>query len=125
MRLRGLIDLTPGTAYDVEVTLSDGGNSQVIVNSFTTRALPAACGGANKTITAGSCGDNPNGLNGLVAGDVIQFQNGTYNLTAYSRWIGAVRREARICIREGSPWWNGVVEAAADRIVYMLGLRHI
>jgi hypothetical protein len=76
-----IIDLTPGTNYEVEVTISSGGTTQVQTASFTTRSLPPSAGQANKTISAGATGSAiQTAFNGLVAGDVLEIENGSYSV---------------------------------------------
>lgn len=76
-----IIDLDPGTAYDVEVTVRSGGTSVVKTANFVTRRLPPAASTPNKTIAAGSSSAQVQStLNGLQPGDVVQFENGTYNV---------------------------------------------
>jgi hypothetical protein len=76
-----IIDLMPGTTYDVEVTVSSGGSTQVLTGSFPTRQLPPPAGAPNKTIAAGSSGAAvQDAFDALNPGDVLQFENGTYNV---------------------------------------------
>lgn len=76
-----IIDLQPGQTYDVEVTVSSGGDTEVRNATFTTRSLPPAAGTPNKTIAAGSSsGAIQTALNNLEAGDVLEFEDGTYNV---------------------------------------------
>ena len=76
-----IIDLDPGTAYDVEVIVTSESTSVVKTASFTTRALPAPSGAFNKTIFAGASSSDIRGiLNDLEPGDVLELQNGTYNV---------------------------------------------
>src|SRR5262245_19787809 len=72
--------LTPGTQYTVEVTVDLGGGSTSVQTLVaTTRDLPPPSPPANKTIPAGSTVSQIQSIfNGLVPGDVVQFQNGTY-----------------------------------------------
>jgi hypothetical protein len=73
--------LTPGASYVVEVTVPEGSGSTVLTLNATTRALPGPSPSPNKTIAAGSTGAQiQNAFDGLVAGDVLQFANGTYNV---------------------------------------------
>lgn len=73
-----IIDLAPGTSYDVEVTIG----STVKPLTCTTRALPATAGAANKTITAGSStATQQTAWDGLNPGDVLQYDDGTYALS--------------------------------------------
>lgn len=74
-----IIDLQPGTAYNVEVTVTSGTTTEVKTATFTTRALPPAAGSANKTIAAGSSATNIQAtLDALNPGDVLQFATGSY-----------------------------------------------
>jgi hypothetical protein len=76
-----IIDLLPGTTYHVEVKISDGATTNVKTLTQTTRALPGPAGAPNKTISAGATTATiQTAFNGLVAGDVLQFANGTYNV---------------------------------------------
>lgn len=76
-----IIDLTPGTSYDVEVTVTSGNQTQVLNQTFTTRGLPAPAGAANKTVSAGATSSEIQAaVNGLQPGDVLQIQNGTYTV---------------------------------------------
>jgi hypothetical protein len=110
-----IIDLTPGTAYDVEATVSDGVTTEIQTQSFTTRALPSVANAANKTITAGSSQATiQTAFNGLNPGDVIEFQNGTYNINSVS-----IARNGTI----GSPIYirgqsrAGVILSGANRVL--------
>lgn len=73
--------LTPGTSYTVEVTVSLGASDNVQTLVATTRALPGPAGTPNKTIAAGSTPAQIQAVfNALNPGDVVQFDNGTYNI---------------------------------------------
>ena len=115
-----LIDLTPATSYDVEVTVTDGGVFDIKTASMTTRAITAACGPANKTITAGSSASTiQTALNGLVAGDVLQFAAGTYNLSANLQLNNSGTVGNPICIRGISR--AGVILQNSGRVWQILG----
>ena len=76
-----ITDLSPGTSYDVEVTIAAGANTTVSTGVIATRALPAAAGSANKVIAAGSTMAQIQTIfDSANAGDVIQFANGTYTV---------------------------------------------
>lgn len=76
-----IIGLEPGRTYDVEVTVADGGQSEIRSASFTTRTLPPAAGTPNKTISAGaSSSEIQSVFNNLQPGDVVQFEAGQYNV---------------------------------------------
>jgi hypothetical protein len=73
-----IIDLSPGTSYDVEVTLSNGSSVTTHTLTTTTRSLPAASGTANKT--ASTLQQILDALPLLVPGDVLEIADGTYTL---------------------------------------------
>jgi hypothetical protein len=76
-----IIDLAPGTSYDVEVTVTSGTSSEIRTGSFTTRPLPPVRATSNKTITPGSSSSTIQSvLNNLVPGDVLEFKNGIYSI---------------------------------------------
>ena len=75
--------LDQGTDYVVEVTLSEAGQADIIeTKTMSTSSLPDAAGTVTTTITAGSTEAQ---IEAIFAasdpGDVIQFENGTYNVT--------------------------------------------
>ncbi len=72
--------LDQGSIYLVEVTTHDGARDVVYTETMSTSSLPAAAGAVTTTITAGSTESQIETiLNAAQAGDVIQFENGTYN----------------------------------------------
>lgn len=78
-----IIDLAQGTTYEVEVTVTLGAASVVKTLTCTTRTLPAASGAANKNVNAGMTpAQIQTALNALVPGDVLEFANGTYDLSS-------------------------------------------
>lgn len=119
-----IIDLTPGTSYDVEVSVTSGGITDVRTASFTTRSLPPAAGVPNKTITAGSSSSTIQAaFNSLNPGDVIQFQNGTYNLNGLSLDRSGTLNSP-IVIR-GQSRAGVVLSAPAGRVLYMLNASNV
>lgn len=75
-----IFDLSPGVTYDIELTVSEPGQADVVVTGTrATRSLPAAAGTPNKTLT--TAGNLQATLNGLVAGDVLQLAAGTYTVS--------------------------------------------
>ncbi|MBI3898434.1 MAG: hypothetical protein HY308_09080 [Gammaproteobacteria bacterium] len=77
-----IIDLQPSTSYDVEVTVTSDGVSDVRTGTFMTRTLPAAAGTPNKTIAAGASSANlQTAFNNLNPGDVLEIKNGTYTVS--------------------------------------------
>ncbi len=80
-----LIGMIPGTTYNIEVTVSSGSISDIRTLTHTTKALPPAAGTANKTIVAGSSNTQIIAtLSTLNPGDVLEFKNGTYNVSGIS-----------------------------------------
>jgi chitodextrinase len=78
-----IIDLEPGTQYNVEVTVNDGSEQEVKNLTHTTRALPAQAGAATVNVSAGSTAAQiASAINGAAAGAVIQIASGTYDLSA-------------------------------------------
>ena len=76
-----VLGLTPGTSYEVEVTVSSGNESVVRAATFTTRSLPPAAGAPNKTISSGATGSEVQfAFDNLQPGDVLELANGTYNV---------------------------------------------
>ncbi len=73
-----IIDLEPGVSYDVEVTVTSGSVSAIKTANFTTRALPVSAGTPSMMIFPGD--DIQGALNNLNPGDVLELQNGTYNV---------------------------------------------
>lgn len=80
-----IIDLQQSTTYEVEVTVSFGSDSVVRTATLTTRTLPPAAGAVTQTISAGaSAGQIQNVMDSLSPGDVVEFENGTYNIGTLS-----------------------------------------
>jgi chitodextrinase len=77
-----IIDLAPGTSYDIEVTVTSGATTEVKTLTHTTRALPAAAGPVTTTILPGSTANTISSvINSSASGNVIEIPNGTYTLT--------------------------------------------
>ena len=121
-----IIDLMPGTAYDVEVSVVSGAITDVLTGTFSTRALPGIAGVPNKRIAAGaSLATIQAAMNALVPGDVIEFDNGTYNLTGNIQLTRSGSIGSPIFIRGTSR--DGVVlsRSAAGRIFQILAANHV
>jgi len=75
-----IFDLTPGTAYDVELTLIEPGQAnQSLTTRATTRALPGAAPAVTKSATPA---DNLQAkFDSLVPGDRLELAAGTYNVS--------------------------------------------
>jgi hypothetical protein len=72
-----IFDLSPGTAYDVEVTIAaPPGAPQVLRTVVSTRALPPASGAAN--VHATPLSDLQAVFNALKPGDVLELSAGVY-----------------------------------------------
>jgi hypothetical protein len=121
-----IIDLVPGTNYEVEVSVTSGAVSDVRSGSFTTRALPPPAGVANKRIAAGSgLATIQSAMNALVAGDVIEFDPGTYTLGGNIQLSRSGTANQPIVIRGAAR--DGVVLArgGAGRVIQVLGANHV
>lgn len=76
-----IIDLSPGTAYEIEVTLHEGNETNKYTANMYTRSLPSVAGSPTKTIAAGTnIAQIQAVLDSALPGDVIQFSNGTYTV---------------------------------------------
>jgi hypothetical protein len=77
-----IIDVQPGTAYEVEVTVTSGSTTAQRTLTHTTRALPGPAGTVTVNVAAGSSAAQiAAAINNAPAGAVIQLANGTYNLS--------------------------------------------
>lgn len=77
-----IIDVEPGTTYEVEVTVTSGSTTALRTLTHTTRALPGPAGSATVNVPAGSSAAQiAAAINGAAAGAVIVLANGTYNLS--------------------------------------------
>jgi hypothetical protein len=118
-----IIDLQPGTQYDVEVTVNDGATTVVKTLTHTTRALPGPAGTPNKTIPAGaSAATIQNTFDGLVPGDVLQFANGTYNVSGLTLNVSGTQAQP-IYIRGQSR--TGVVLQNPGRVLLIVDASHV
>ncbi len=119
-----IIDLAPGTSYDIEVAVTSGGDVTVKTLTHTTRALPVPAGAPNKTIVTGSSSATIQAaFNNLNPGDVIQFQNGTYDLAANLVLNRSGTPASPIHIRGESR--TGVVLSHAGRIFQIQNASHV
>jgi hypothetical protein len=73
-----MIDLAPGTQYEVEVSVTAGAITTARTLTHATRALPPAAGTPNKT--ANSAATIASQLAALNPGDVLQIADGTYDV---------------------------------------------
>jgi hypothetical protein len=117
-----IIDLSPGSAYDVEITVSSGATTDTRTATFTTRALPPPAGTPNKTIAAQSSGATIQAaFDNLAPGDVLQFEDGTYNVNGLRLNHGGTI-DKPIYIRGASR--TGAVLSSPGRILYILAASH-
>jgi hypothetical protein len=76
-----IIDLQPGTEYQVEVTVNDGATSEIKTLTHTTRSLPGPAPAATSTIAAGATRSQIQAaINALLPGQVLEIAAGTYVL---------------------------------------------
>lgn len=119
-----IVDLQPGRTYDVEVTIVNGGTTDTRTASFTTRSLPVAAGPANKMISAGSSNSQIQSvLNSMAPGDVIEFEEGQYNI-GNLRITRSGSLNAPIYIR-GADRENVVLTSTARPIISINGADHV
>lgn len=120
-----IVDLQPGTQYEVEVTVSDGVNSTVQTLLHTTRALPAAAGSATIAITAGSTAAQiQSAINGASPGDVVEFANATYSLSTPVQ-INVSGTEAQPIYIRGASRAGVTLSAASGEAFYLVGASHL
>ncbi len=107
--------LAPGTTYDVRlaVLVPAAATAYTASQSYTTRALPAALPAANKTCTPATLTAS---LAGLVAGDHLQLQAGTYPPFTVSA-SGTSGSPIYLSCAAGA----SVVYATADKIITVNG----
>jgi hypothetical protein len=118
-----IIDVAPGTSYDIEVTVTSDAVTDVKTLTHVTRALPGPAGGKNKTIASGSTSAAIQAaFNSLAPGDVLEFQDGTYNVSGLQlNRSGTLSRP--IYIRGQSR--AGVVLSNAGRVLQILDASHV
>jgi len=111
-----IFDLAPGTAYDVELTLTENGRAdERQIERVTTRALPPAASAA--TISATPADDLQAKLDSLTAGGVLELADGLYTVgTLVLRRSGT--EQQKIFIRGRSR--AGVVVKAAMGVVFQV-----
>ena len=115
-----IIDLQPGTAYDVEVTVNSGASTVVRTLTHTTRALPAAAGAPNKT--ANSVASIASQFASLNPGDVLEIADGTYNVSNLQLTRSGTANNP-IYIRGASR--GGVVLVNPGRVLQILGVANV
>jgi hypothetical protein len=96
-----ILGVSPGVAYEIEVTVSlNGSVLEVVQLAHETRALPPYAGAANKTVNPTMTGAQIQAvLNGLVPGDVLEFLDGVYFPTGIWQLSRAGTPSAPITLR--------------------------
>ncbi len=119
-----ILGLEPGRSYDVEVTVTNGGDSVIRNATFSTRALPPAAGAPNKTVASGASGNQVQStFDGLQPGDVLEFENGQYNVNELLVTRSGTRDEP-IYIR-GQSRENVVLRSSSNLILRIFEADHI
>jgi hypothetical protein len=118
-----IIDVAPGTSYDIEVTVTSGAVTDLKTLTHVTRALPGPAGTNNKTIASGSTSAAIQAaFKSLEPGDVLEFRDGTYNVSGLQ-----LNRSGTL----GSPIYirgqsrAGVVLSNASRVIQILDASHV
>ena len=116
--------LTPGTDYTVEVTVSLGSSNDVKTLTATTRALPPPAGAANKTIAPGSTSAAIQAIfNALNPGDVLRFENGTYNIDNLQ--LNRSGTDAQPIYIRGASRTGVVLRDTAGRVLHLLNASNV
>lgn len=122
-----IFDLSPGVEYEVQVSVSVGSVTDVRTLRAKTRALPTYTVGTKKIIHAGSNSATIAAQFGQMnAGDVIEFENGTYDLSD----IGSIEisrsgtETAPIVIR-GASRDGVIIKRSSGKILYFVTANHI
>ncbi|MDC0666205.1 hypothetical protein [Nannocystis radixulma] len=117
-----IFDLTPGTDYDVELTLEvPGERAQRQVVHGATRVLPPPAPAANKTAKASD--DLKAVFAGLVPGDVLELADGTYAVDTLQLDVSGTADQP-IYIRGASR--DGVVLSdVSGNVLQLLGASHV
>lgn len=114
-----VFDLIPGSRYELELTLTEPGQSaQVVTTPADTRALPPAAGAATKTATPATLRSV---LDGLNPGDVLELADGNYAIDFYIDRAGTAAQP--IYIRGQSR--GGVVVSSSTRAIQLRGASHL
>lgn len=90
-----VVDLVPGTTYDVRVEVVESGNTTYAQATRATRALPAEGTAQTKSANPGNFSSV---MAGAVAGDVIVLAAGTYTLSGFS-WTSPGTSGSPVVIR--------------------------
>lgn len=121
-----IIDLQPGTAFDVEVSVTSAAVTDVLTATFSTRALPSAAAIPNKRITAGATlATIQSAMNALDPGDVIEFDHGEYALSGNIQLTRSGTIDNPITIRGASRDGVTLSRSSAGRVFQILAAHHV
>lgn len=77
-----LFHLSPGTTYEIEVSVTDpDGGDDVVTLTGTTREVPPLMPASPNVVTVSSAAELQSALDGAGPGDVIELEDGTYSGT--------------------------------------------
>ena len=116
-----IIDLDPGTSYDVEVTVSDGVDQDVITETFATSALPPACGAVTDNVN--TSGNLSTAIAALTAGDTLLIADGAYTIQGLQIGVSGTAGSP-ICI-QGESRDGVVLTDLTGRVVELVETNHI
>ena len=116
-----IFDLTPGTSYEVEVTIAAPGiEGEVLQSAVTTRPLPPEAGAA--TVTATPADDLQALFDALAPGTVLELADGTYDVDGLEISVEGTPDEP-IVVRGASR--DGVVLRTSGRVLYLVETSHL
>jgi hypothetical protein len=117
-----IFDLSPGTSYDVELTLEEPGSAaQTISLVATTRALPPPAPAATSTATPAD--DLQARIDALGPGDVLELAAGTYEVDGLQ--ITGSGSEAEPIYVRGASRADVILHDASGAIIQVLDVSHV
>jgi hypothetical protein len=117
-----IFDLEPGTVYDLELTLDEpGGGTETLITQAATRALPAPAPAA--TATASPSDDLQARFDALMPGDVLELQNGTYDVSGL--YLASSGTETQPITIVGESREGVVLRAASGTILQLQEASHV
>jgi hypothetical protein len=117
-----IFDLSPGEAYDIEVTLTEpGSGDQTFTTVVTTRALPPAAPAATDHVGPGD--DLQAAFDALEPGDVLELADGTYEVSGLFLARSGTEREP-IYVR-GASRAGVVLYASESRVLQLQEASHV